>query len=94
MWQEIASQPDLNWHQLVQLVQFQSMVVFYSWIGEALKVVVLFLLAADVCFSFALLFVYNDFLNQKNVDGLTEETAVPIGPSSEDNPNETQGNDT
>ena len=64
-WTELLQTSELNWQTISQMLEFQFLLPFNSWIGASIAWLTLAMLALQVCMSFELLLVFNRFLDKK-----------------------------
>lgn len=88
-WSELFQMKQLDWQWFSQVLEYQFMLPFHSWIGTVIVWLTLAMLACQVYLTFQLLLLFNQFLDKKkNCDQKKlvsdDATAVPTGETEEE----------
>ncbi|MBO4619597.1 MAG: hypothetical protein J5654_05745 [Victivallales bacterium] len=67
-WSELFHMSELNWRVISQMLEFQFMLPFHSWIGTVITWLSLTMLAGQVFLSFQLLLLFNRFMDAKELN--------------------------
>ena len=87
-WTGLFQMSQLNWRMVSQMLEFQFMLPFHSWIGNVIIWLALAMLAGQVILSFQLLLLFNKFWDAKELNEQSERPPEAVAESVTDDSNE------